>query len=564
MLGDQRGVSTVLGFVLAFSLVVTTFAIYQADVVPHQNEEIEFEYATELQGELSHVKEALDGVAATGVESTVTVPGAPTYPKRALGINARPSAGRLATTGTYDVALEGFEATGEYWDGTRRTYDTRLLRFTPRFNYYETNVSFLVANGVFVKRFPGRDVTTWRRGRVVSGNQINVVLLSGELSRTGRDIAVPLRAVSSSTAYRTVTVDGSATVEVPTVRSQSTWDEVAAANDNITAVTVTTPPGPGDHAEITLDEGQYELRVANVTVGEPRTPDAAYVTLEPVTAVTATNGQTFVVTTRDRFGNPVANVDVDVSLSGQGALTSQAVTTGDDGRATVGVTNAEIGSTTVTARIDDGTPDYEEVTLTVGGDSPAGDETTFAVYAAGQHFDGLSGAGSLTLSDGMMVTNTETDCLLLGDTGGLLGALIGSLNCGSTDFDSAQGELALDTSAGTFTVRYSVVDWNRNGNVKEDDTGPAYSCGPLCTDYRDDGGYVEIQNPSGSPVFQGRLTDAAAQDVLEGYGSTDVLETGNYQTIDGTYDSIPSSLSSADDVFVRRAIGRVTVTASDE
>lgn len=562
MLADQRGVSNVLGFVLAFSLVVTTFAIYQADVIPHQNREIEFEYTNELEGEMSHLKEGLDSVAATGVGSTVTVTGSPTYPKRALGINAEAGTGQFVTTQTYDVDLEGFNATGEYWDESRRSFDTRLLRFTPRFNYYQSDVAFYLENGVFVKRFPGEDATTWRRGGLVSGNQINVVLLSGELSRTGRTIAVPFRSVSTSPEYRTVTVDGSATVRVPTVRTQDAWDEVEAGNDNITAVSVTNAPGAARYAEITLDDGQYELRIANVTVDEPSTPPAAYVTMEPITAVTASNGQTFVVTTRDRFGNPVANVDVDLSLSGQGALTTQQVTTDDDGQATFGVTNAEVGVSSVTATVDDGNPGYEEVSRTVGGTGPAGDSRTFAVYTSGQHFAGLSGAGSLNLSEGMMVPNSESDCLLLGDAGGLLGGLLGSVNCESTDFESAQGELALDTDSGTFTATYSVLDWNRNGNVKEDDTGPCADA--FCTDRMDDGGYVEITNPSGSPVFQGRLSDAAAQDVLEGYGSTDVLDTGRYQTIDGTYDSIPSSLSNADDVFVRQATGRVTVTVSDD
>lgn len=47
---DDRAATQVLGFRVMFSIVTITFAIYQADMVPHRNGQVEFEHAQALEG----------------------------------------------------------------------------------------------------------------------------------------------------------------------------------------------------------------------------------------------------------------------------------------------------------------------------------------------------------------------------------------------------------------------------------------------------------------------------------------------------------------------------------
>jgi len=569
---DQRGVSAVLGFVLMFALVMTTFAIYQSDVVPHQNAEVESSYSQSLDGEVSELRSTTMDVAASGASASETVQGAPDYPDRALGINAPPPKSRLSTTAEHDVSIAGLEsAHKQYWDGTERTFETRLLALEPSYNYIRTEETYYLANGVGVHESGNGSYASSVGGEVVDGDQIDIVLLDGDVSRQDGVHDVSLEPVSTNSEYHSVTPEDDASIELPTVRSESAWDEIAAENPNINDTEVTCGDGsdpPCDArvntVEIELNDSvdSYDFRVTKVSLEEPSSPDGTYVTMRPAGGVTASNGQTFTVTVRDEYGNPVSGASISLNRTGPGVLTASSVTTGDSGEAIFGVKHAEIGVTQVTAKIDDGTPDYETTSLVVGG-AGAGGTPTFAAYTSGQYRPGMGDIESLTLSEGQMVPNSDEHCLLLGDGGGLLGGLLGAINCVDDDFLTVQGNLRIESDSQRYHFQYQLIDDNRNGNI----------------DNSDDAALVEVTDGDGNRLFRGELTNGAANRILSDSGA-DLLEASNYEedgweVCDGGVFGIGEDCDTHghtdfddfdlddSDVFVEDAHGRVTVTMGD-
>jgi hypothetical protein len=280
--------------------------------------------------------------------------------------------------------------------------------------------------------------------------------------------------------------------------------------------------------------------------------------MRPAGGVTASNGQTFTVTVRDEYGNPVSGASISLNRTGPGVLTASSVTTDDSGEAIFGVKHAEIGVTQVTAKIDDGTPDYETTSRVVGG-AGAGGTPTFAAYTSGQYRPGMGDIESLTLLEGQMVPNSEEKCLLLGDGGGLLGGLLGAINCVDDDFLTLQGSLRIQADSQQYTFKYQLVDDDRNGNI----------------DSSDDSAVVEVTDRDGNRLFWGELTNGAANRILSDSGA-DLLEPSNYDDEEWEFCGVfglscaPRDHTDFDDfdlddsdVFVEEASGRVTVTVDD-
>ena len=57
--GEDQAVSTVIGFVLIFGILVVSFSVYQATVVPQQNEDVEFEQQQSVQSDLIELSSSL-------------------------------------------------------------------------------------------------------------------------------------------------------------------------------------------------------------------------------------------------------------------------------------------------------------------------------------------------------------------------------------------------------------------------------------------------------------------------------------------------------------------------
>jgi hypothetical protein len=595
---EGRASTSVLGFTLMFSITMTTFALYQADVVPHQNEQVEYQHNQGMDAELRKLGGRMHQATVEGAETSVTLDTAPEYPSRAVARNPPPPDGTIRTTTTGTVALTGFHSRTTlqpYWDGSERRFDTRMLAYEPRYNKIE-GASYWVEQGVVAKRYANGQSRVVR-GQVVSGRTISLTLLSGDIERTGDSSTVRFRPVSTTTERLTVTPGSAPTVTLPTRLSESHWKDRAEESTTIESV-----DHRGDEVELALaddidpsdgDTEPYSLRLTKVTVDGPAevsdpSTDAEYLTVsgssvtreaDGTVSLSGTTGTTTTVTfrTRDRFGNPTpATVGLSTGDDTLDALLPDEVGTGPDGAATVRVTPSTTLDASFTAAVPnvDGGPDepYRELSVDVAATS--NDPSTILpepVYTGGQMFDDLGGASTLELSEGRTVPASDEDCVLIGDTGGLVGD-IADTNCDSESFRTLQGSLSLEKkNDNRLQVRYYVFDENGDRRINDDD-----------------GATIRIRNDDGERVFEGELKRDATKKLLDDRG-TDIFDENSYATtawsadaggddddvfeggpFDGVFDDgnwADRSYDSFDDLgahkveslFVEEATGRVTV-----
>ncbi|WP_436923522.1 hypothetical protein [Halosimplex amylolyticum] len=352
---DDRGQSIQIGAVLVFAAVVLLLALYQATVVPQQNERVEFDHSQQIRGELLDLRNAVVSTVGNPSRRSVSVALGTTYPSRVLAVNPPPVSGQLRTVGTADgdvsfgvtnaTALDA--ETDDFWNGTRRDYDTGGVVYRPDYNEYGQPPSTVYENSVLYDDFSFEGTTVARSGQaLVDGSSISLVALNGSIraSSSGTE-SVDVRPVSASTttvAVRNADPDSNVTVRVPTRLSESRWeallaDEFVAAGGNVTDVRTNPIPAAPAYRMLVVDlvPGTYDLRLAKAGVGTRVTgTEAAYVTEVRGNGTHVPEGGTeqFVVEVRDRYNNPVSGVTVRAATDGTGSVSGRAET-GDDGRA---------------------------------------------------------------------------------------------------------------------------------------------------------------------------------------------------------------------------------------
>jgi hypothetical protein len=378
--GDRRAQSVQVGVIILFGFLVLAYSGYQANVVPDQNREIEFEHNQDVQADMTDLRSAILRSASERGTRSVSVQLGTNYPSRSIFVNPASPSGRLQTVGTSDasvaIEVDNADATddeaGDFWDGTTtRSYSTGGIAYTPLYNYYREAPTTVYDTTVLANQFDGAERPTSGQA-VVDGRRITLVTLDGELSENGvGSTSVDVSGVSASDARVTVSDDGGpVTVSLPTTLSESTWeDELLADQIDDDNSGPTDGDGQyvgsfdydesGDPAVVTLEFEtgvDYELSLARVGVGSGATvPDQAYaVDVEgDETSIPAGASQQLVVEVRDAFNNPVSGVGVCAETDG--TFASDTVSgdgqTNEDGQATFTYDAPNTVSSTDTAEV---------------------------------------------------------------------------------------------------------------------------------------------------------------------------------------------------------------------
>lgn len=97
-LNDRRGASGVVGAVLLLAILVILVSIYQAQIVPIENKQVEFDHSLDVQNDMLELRNAILESDATGRITYATVTLGTRYANRIIGINPAPASGLLETT----------------------------------------------------------------------------------------------------------------------------------------------------------------------------------------------------------------------------------------------------------------------------------------------------------------------------------------------------------------------------------------------------------------------------------------------------------------------------------
>ncbi|GGC46021.1 Ig-like domain-containing protein [Haloferax sulfurifontis] len=368
--GDERAVTVQIGAVLLFGIIIISMSMYQATVVPNQNEQVEFLHNQEVHDQFESLRGAIIESSSETTARPSTVSLGTRYPSRTLFVNPGPVSGTLQTRELGSLTLTNVETgeaeTSDYVNGGL-TYETKSLEYRPNYNVLQSPPTTVYENTVAYNRFEtGYSGTLNDKQSLISGRTISLVVLQGNYSENGVGSAtVDAQAISPAT--RTVSVTGNAsgnvTISVPTELSVDEWrDLLAEGNDDY----VHSVDRSGDSVVIEMqgEEGgepvTYDLRVGAVGVGSGvDDPPAHYLTVvdgASPRSIGSGDTETLTFEVRDQYNNPVSGVSVNFSASGSSAsIDPERPTTDSEGRIRVTVTGDSAGTAEVLGSFDDAT-----------------------------------------------------------------------------------------------------------------------------------------------------------------------------------------------------------------
>ncbi len=543
---DERAQSIQIGAVLVFGILIIFLAIWQAFVVPNQNEEIEFDHNQAVQQELTELRGVVNSMPDAASARSTAVNLGVRYPSRAIFVNPGPTSGTLRTVGTTDesvnVTFDNVTAegnVGDFWDDPG-PYNTGFISYEPNYNLYSNAPETVFEHSLLYNDFGDsgaeRNVLSLTGQSLVDGDRITVVTLNGSFS-AGRSGAVSVDFLPVSTRTRTIDVEGDGgpvTLRIPTRLDNGTWESLLEADAELVEQggnVERVDDGPGGTVELVLRElpadDSYDLRLAKVGLGTRVTPtDAAYLTDidGDDTTVGTSEARDVTVEVRDAFNKPVRETLVNASAA-RGTLTASSPRSGSDGRVTfryeapesggtdrLNFTIAEgVGSADVGGGFPAGTPENVTMTITVS-ERPErqAKEPQFEISWVPEEFGGGFGGGC-----------DEQPCeIRRGETGSLALSSTPKTVAGFAEFSIRDRNVGtLSTYSGAFPEGARKLELTFNAGNETGETNLTVFAGG-------DRDTVRINVTEDRPTIEGGLVSDASSDGPPGPNKVDfTLET---------------------------------------
>ncbi|WP_158853867.1 hypothetical protein [Halorhabdus sp. CUG00001] len=355
---DDRAQAIQIGAVLLFAVLVIAFSLFQAFVVPNQNQQVEANHLQTVAGDMQDLRNGIISIPRTGEGRSVGIALGTSYPARLVALNPPPPGGRLHTVGTNDdtinVTVANARATDEetddFWTGTNQTRNSGAIAYTPDYSEFIDPPTIGYDTTALFRQFD--DASLWSSGQtLVDGREITLVAIEGSYDRrSSQSISLDLEALSASQTDVAVTNETgeNVTIEFASMRNASDWRSLLRDSGQFTdqsgyVVSVdgtSLPEESFDLVSIAFEQSEtYTLRMAKVGVGtNTESESARYITdvAGDGASIEEESGRSLIVETRDQFNNPVSGVELSASVEAgpeNGSLVNSTVVTGADGRA---------------------------------------------------------------------------------------------------------------------------------------------------------------------------------------------------------------------------------------
>jgi hypothetical protein len=257
---DERAVSPVVGFVLIFALIMIVFTIYNADVVPAQNEGVEYEHSRTIEGQMEQLSAAFMSAGPDGSTKSVSLQLGVQYPNRVLGINPGTPVGTLNTSDTYEVRLTGDTEIAEF--------NTSFVNYLPNYNLKGQETQYSIEHGLLVKDYENSDNTRLEStGALFSSDNetVNLRLISSNLQESRMSTVVTAENVDT----HTITVSsGTADLNLPTTLEREEWNRTISGSGQVANWSYSNNPSGVNRVNIELKSGTA-INVNRVTAGNP-------------------------------------------------------------------------------------------------------------------------------------------------------------------------------------------------------------------------------------------------------------------------------------------------------
>ena len=323
---QDRAITPIIGAVLLIGFLIAGMAIHQAQVVPHQNKEIEFNHNERVQDDLVHVRNAILEAHESGEDQFVTVELGTTYPARLVGINPPSPRGTLRSTSPAPLVVKdstGTEVTSTICPGGE---SSRFIEYEPGYNEYLRAPLLRYENSLVYKQFSRESTNLTMTGQqLVSGSTINIYRITGNYSLQGQG-AVSFDVKAGST-QKTQLSDP--TLVLPTQLPESKWEEILEGEVDPADVSV------ADGNLTVTPAGSFEVECSPVEVSSQESQDTGTETPTPTATPTSSapqaifdngaNSNVFVVGVSQPYGPGSTNPKIDVTFENRGGQSKTVV-----------------------------------------------------------------------------------------------------------------------------------------------------------------------------------------------------------------------------------------------
>ncbi|WP_127118441.1 hypothetical protein [Halorubrum sp. PV6] len=317
---DRRGQSVVIGTVIIFGFLIAALSLYQVQVVPQQNGQVEFQHFGDVQNDLVELRAGILQAGSTDRPQYQTVRLGTSYSTRVLGINPPDPAGTIQTVEAPPITISNGSGTPE---GTV-TIPTRFIQYQPGYHEIDQSpiwydASVLYADG---SNSGGGLAVIEGQELVTSEGKVQIVALQNELykSGTGR-VTIELRPAENIS--ETLPEGDDLTVTIPTRLSESDWESKtdltdSAAYDSVTDTGDNLGIDDSNIYNLTLSTSTANLTVDTVGVQEvPSDPKQnANAAVADSSGDGGNGGDTYdIVSIQSSAAGTGNNIDVEVDIS---------------------------------------------------------------------------------------------------------------------------------------------------------------------------------------------------------------------------------------------------------
>ena len=220
LVDDDRAVAPVIGVVILFGFLILTLSVYQVEVVPQQNAEVEFQHFEDARNDLVELRAGILQAGSIDQPQYQTVQLGTTYPTRVFSLNPPSPVGTLRTTQSYPITISNGSGTPA---GTI-TIPTRFIQYRPGYNELDQPPTWYDASVLYVDaRDEGGGIAVIEDQALVDDRKVQITALQNEFRRSGSGrMTVELRPAESVTGDIPT---GDLTVTIPTrLSGQEYWD----------------------------------------------------------------------------------------------------------------------------------------------------------------------------------------------------------------------------------------------------------------------------------------------------------------------------------------------------
>lgn len=378
----ERGVVAVIGFIFIFGILVVSFSIYQASVIPDQNEEVEFDHFLSL-GE--NMVELHQTVHRTRYENTATtdIDIRDQYPTRVLGVNPGPFTTDVYFGSSGELVIRNFEVVSDgneqkYWTSqSELIMPTSALFVEPDYNVLQSETYYVYDNQIVSTQYEEQTVANKESTDPIQDNKIDVQTLTGDISNQYSGVQqLEVESISSSEDSLYITGDSANPIvlETNTALSETIWNSILEpqSSDHIQSVSVnnrvlTVKLDPSETYSVDAHLSSINPTDSTRSIGDP-----SYILSD--SGNTVLSNQPMRVQVKDSLGNGVSGATVDVTSDPQNCISDESKITNRDGYVSFRCSLSDgSDSASVEFSINSQNNDYEDVSFNVSSINPESD-----------------------------------------------------------------------------------------------------------------------------------------------------------------------------------------------